>query len=142
MVQEQHAAALDECPDTTGSDAAEPSRDAFCAVDHAQAGEDGGCIERNSARSRSVCAGGGGGDMSDLRSGMVVLGYSGLCGGVDLCLEPCLDNVQRASDYTSKAASCCAGEKLEGEADFAALLVLAGPSSELLPEHELQGREG
>lgn len=40
LVQEQHAAALDKGPDTSGPDAPEPASDAFGAVDDLEAGDD------------------------------------------------------------------------------------------------------
>lgn len=63
-------------------------------------------------------------------------------GGVDLCLEPRLDHVERAGDDARETTCRRAGEKLQRHADFAALLVYAGPGVELLPEHELERGEG
>lgn len=142
LVQEQHAAALNKCPHTARADAAEPTRHTLGAVDDAQASQDGRGLEGDGAGSRPVSVWRRRRDVSDLGRGMVILGGAGLGWGVDLGLQPCLDDIERASDDTGKAASRGAGEELEGDANVTALLVLAGPCGELLPEHELQGREG
>lgn len=78
--------------------------------------------------------------MTDLRVG--VFRDPGLGGWVDLCLESCFDDVEGAGDDSGEAASAGTGEHFERHADVAALLVLAGPCGELLPEHELERREG
>lgn len=78
--------------------------------------------------------------MSGLR--VWVFGVSGLGGWVDLRLEARLDDIERAGDDSGKATGARTGEEFERDADVAALLVLAGPGGELLPEHELQGGEG
>lgn len=59
-----------------------------------------------------------------------------------MCLQSRLDNIQWTSDNTGEAARRGTGQHLEGQADVTALAVHAGPGLELLPEHELQGREG
>lgn len=65
-----------------------------------------------------------------------------LGGLVDLRLEARLHDVQGAGDNPGKTSGRCAGKELKRDADVAALLVAAGPGLELLPEHELQSREG
>lgn len=73
---------------------------------------------------------------------MVVFGSPGLGWCVDLGLKPCLYDVERTSNDTCKTTSRSASEELERDSNVTALLVLAGPRGELLPEHELKGREG
>lgn len=74
--------------------------------------------------------------------GVVIFWQPVFRGHVDLCLETRLDYVERTCNDTSKATCRSSSEKLQGDADIAAVLVLASPGGELLPKHELKRREG
>lgn len=54
LVQQQHAATLNTCPDDTRANTAEPSANAFGLVDKLEAPDDGRGLEVDSARFRCV----------------------------------------------------------------------------------------
>ena len=62
-------------------------------------------------------------------------------GLVDLGLQTRLDDIEWTGDDSSETSSGAAREQFQRHADVAALLVYSCPGVELLPEHELQGRE-
>lgn len=59
LVQEQHAAALDEGPHASGSDAAEPPGHSFGAVNDLEASHNRGGLKSDGTGFRSVGVGGG-----------------------------------------------------------------------------------
>lgn len=143
LVQEEHAAALDKCPDAARANAAEPALQTFRSVDDLETCNDGRRLKRNGTRTGAMGARGG----SRYRALLWIRVFGVRAGtlrgrGVDLRLQSRLDDIERACYYASKATRRRAREQLKADTNISTLLVLSRPRLELLVKHELQRRKG